>query len=60
MSDESTYQPPYTITSEILTLVARISEAVGRLNVVTDRARSLRLRRITRVRTVRGSLAIEG
>jgi len=60
MSGESTYQPPYTITSEILTRVAQISEAMGRLNVLTDRARELRLRRITRIRTVRGSLAIEG
>ena len=60
MSRESTYQPPYTITSEILTRVAQISEAMGRLNVLTDRAGELRLRRITRIRTVRGSLAIEG
>ena len=60
MSGESTYQPPYTITSEILTRVAQISEAMGRLNVLTDRTRELRLRRITRIRTVRGSLAIEG
>ena len=47
MSEESTYQPPYTFTSEILTRVAQISEAMGRLNVLTDRARELRLRRIT-------------
>jgi len=60
MSGQSTYQPPYVITSEILTRVAQISEAVGRLNVLTDRARELRLRRITRIRTVHGSLAIEG
>jgi Fic family protein len=60
MSGESTYQPPYTITSEILTRVTQISEAMGRLNVLTDRAGELRLRRITRIRTVRGSLAIEG
>jgi len=60
MSGQSTYQPPYIITSEILTRVAQISEAVGRLNVLTDRARELRLRRITRIRTVHGSLAIEG
>ena len=60
MSEESTYQPPYTITSEILTRVAQISEAMGRLKVITDRARDLRLRRISHIRTVRGSLAIEG
>jgi Fic family protein len=60
MSEESPYQPPYTITSEILGLVARISEAVGRLNVLTEQFRALRLQRISRIRTIRGSLAIEG
>lgn len=54
------YQPPYTITSEILNLVASISEAVGRLSAITEQARALRLRRINRVRTIHGSLAIEG
>jgi Fic family protein len=54
------YQPPYTITPEILNRVAAISEAIGRLAVLIDQARSLRLRRINRVRTIRGSLAIEG
>jgi hypothetical protein len=56
----SAYQPPYTITSEILNLIAAISEAVGRLVVLTDQTRALRLRRISRIRTIRGSLAIEG
>jgi Fic family protein len=54
------YQPPYTITPEILNRVAAISEAIGRLTVLTDQARALRLRRINRVRTIHGSLAIEG
>lgn len=56
----STSQPPYTITPEILNRVAAISEAVGRLTVLTDQAKALRLRRINRIRTIRGSLAIEG
>lgn len=54
------YQPPYTITSEILNRVAAISEAIGRLTVLTDQAGALRLRRINRIRTIRGSLAIGG
>ncbi len=33
---KSTYQPPYTITPEILNQVAAISEAIGRLTVLTD------------------------
>lgn len=57
---ESTYQPPYTITPEILNRVAAISEAIGRLTVLTDQTRALRLRRINRIRTIHGSLAIEG
>jgi Fic family protein len=52
--------PPFTITAEILNQVAAISEAIGRLSAVVDQARALRLRRINRVRTIRGSLAIEG
>ncbi|WP_367361073.1 Fic family protein [Syntrophus sp. (in: bacteria)] len=56
----STYQPPYTITAEILNRVAAISEAIGRLTVLTDQAKVLRLRRINRIRTIHGSLAIEG
>jgi len=54
------YQPPYTITPEILNRVAAISETIGRLSVLTDQARALRLWRINRIRTIRGSLAIEG
>lgn len=56
----SNCQPPYTITPEILNRVAAISEAIGRLTVLTDQARALRLRRINRIRTIHGSLAIEG
>ncbi|MEM6406733.1 MAG: Fic family protein, partial [Pseudomonadota bacterium] len=54
------YQPPYTITTTILNQVATISEAIGRLTVLTDQEQALRLRRINRVRTIHGSLAIEG
>lgn len=54
------YQPPYSITPEILNRVAAISEAIGRLTVLTDQAKVLRLRRINRIRTIHGSLAIEG
>ncbi|MBU0946515.1 MAG: Fic family protein [Proteobacteria bacterium] len=54
------YKPPYTITPVILNLVAHISETVGRLTVLSDNAKALRLRRINRIRTIRGSLAIEG
>ncbi|HMS18415.1 MAG TPA: cell filamentation protein Fic, partial [Planctomycetota bacterium] len=54
------YQPPYTITQEIKTLIAGVSETIGLLTVITDQTRALRLRRINRIRTIHGSLAIEG
>jgi len=56
----ASYQPPCTLTPAIVTLVARIAEAVGRLSVRLEAARDLRLRRINRIRTIHGSLAIEG
>lgn len=46
--------------AEYLTFVAAIGEAIGRLTVLTDQARALRLQRINRVRTIHGSLAIKG
>jgi len=54
------YQPPFTLTSEIVSRVAEIGELVGRLAVQLDRDSQLRLRRINRIRSVAGSLAIEG
>ena len=60
MNRNSSCQPPYAITPAIVHLVARISEAVGRLTVIVDQPSPLRLRRINRIRTIRGSLAIEG
>jgi len=60
MNDQHSYQPPYTLTPTILNLVVQISELVGRLSVFTNDARGVRLRRINRIRTIHGSLAIEG
>ena len=54
------YQPPFIVTSAIVNLVAKISETIGRLSALTDNAKTLKLRRINRIRTIRGSLAIEG
>ena len=51
--------PPYSITPEIVSRVERIGEAIGRAEVSRE-VQELRLRRINRIRTIRGSLAIEG
>ncbi|MDP2815932.1 MAG: Fic family protein [Rectinemataceae bacterium] len=56
----STYQPPFSVTSDIVSLVAEISEALGRLSVMPEASISVRLRRINRIRSIQGSLAIEG
>ncbi len=52
------YKPLYTLTERIVSLVAQISEEAGRLSVFGDQA--LRLRRANRIRTIHGSVAIEG
>lgn len=53
------YRPPYSITSSIVSLVADISQRLGYLSAL-ESSRALYLRRINRVRTIQGSLAIEG
>ena len=54
------YQPPYTITSKIIHLIAQISENIGRLTLLEEIQDSLKLRKANRIRTIQGSLAIEG
>ena len=51
--------PPFTITPTIITLISNISESIGRLSVLQEE-KDLRLRRLNRIRTIQGSLAIEG
>ncbi len=50
------YIPPYRITPKIIDLVSKISEAVGSFYAQEE----LRLYRINRIKTIQGSLAIEG
>ncbi len=53
------YVPPFTITDEILTLIAEIAEAVGHLNATADHLPTPQLRRENRIKTIQSSLAIE-
>ena len=53
------YQPPYKITSKILSLVAQISEAIAGTNLV-EIQNSPQLRKQNRIKTIAGTLAIEG
>ena len=54
-----TTAPPYTTNPAILDLSIRIGEAIGRAEEAAV-GEDLRLRRINRIRTIQGSLAIEG
>lgn len=54
------YQPPFSITAKMIQLVAEISENIGRLSTEQEQIKAQRLRRINRIRTIHGSLAIEG
>jgi Fic family protein len=56
----NSYTPPFTLNAEILGYVARICEVVGCLSASDEVASILRLRRVNRIRTIQGSLAIEG
>ncbi|MCP3671086.1 MAG: cell filamentation protein Fic, partial [Gammaproteobacteria bacterium] len=42
------YQPPFTITTDILNRVAEISQAVGRLTAEFEQEKLLRLRKVNR------------
>jgi Fic family protein len=55
-----TARPPFIATPAVLSLVAAIGEQVGRLEASLPPERQLLLRRTNRLRTIQGSLAIEG
>ena len=55
----SPYAPPYTMTTEIVHLIAEICEIVGRFSSTADIMITPRLRRENRIRSIQGSLAIE-
>lgn len=54
------YIPPFNITTAIVSLIAEISQMIGRLSALEEATQIIRLRRINRIRTIQGSLAIEG
>lgn len=52
--------PPFTITPKILTLVGGIMQLIGRFEGLQRPQPTMKLRKAARVKTVLGSLAIEG
>ena len=55
----SDYKPPFHMTDKIVSLIAEISEQVGRITVLQEGTISPHLRRDNRIRTIHSSLAIE-
>lgn len=53
-------QPPYSITTEILNLIAEVSQKVGEVNASFLTKQLPELRKKNRVRTIHASLAVEG
>jgi Fic family protein len=53
------FHPP-RITADIIDLIERIGETIGRLHDATSLAENLKLRRISTIRSVQASLQIEG
>ncbi|MBC8174842.1 MAG: Fic family protein [Candidatus Marinimicrobia bacterium] len=54
------YKPPYTITSKIVELISKISENIGQLEVLEFKVSHSRLRKISKIKTITGTLQIEG
>jgi len=52
--------PPFSLDSALVSQLAALCEQLGRLSVQLPEAQALRLRRANRIRTIQGSLAIEG
>ncbi len=59
ISNLSQYNPPYTVAAAIIKIISSISKSLGRMSVL-QKVRELRLRRINRIKTIQGTLAIEG
>lgn len=53
------YEPPFTLSARVIHLVSRISESLGKIDKANLQA-SPQLRRQNRVKTIAGTLAIEG
>lgn len=54
------YQPPYTVSSEIIDLIAEVSELLGEIKHLNHASHSTRLRKISKIKTITGTLQIEG
>ncbi len=54
------YIPPFEITSKIIDLIAKIAEILGKLEILAPSTITPKLRRGNRIKTITGTLEIEG
>lgn len=54
------YKPPFTISTKTINLIAGISAQIERYAIRMEQEDGLMLRKINRIKTIHGSLAIEG
>ena len=57
---KSNYRPPFTNSNKAINLIADISAQIERYAILMEREGGLLLRKINRIKTIQGSLAIEG
>lgn len=57
---KNSYKPPYTINSRIVHLISEISEIIALLKYGTETVSLPMLRRVNRIKTLAGTLEIEG
>ncbi|TKC09661.1 Fic family protein [Pedobacter frigoris] len=53
-------KPPYQITSEVLSLLTKVSEQIGAVNALHLNRPQTELRKANRIKTIQSTLAIEG
>ncbi len=56
----SNYKPPFSISAKSINLIAEISAQIERYAIRLEQEDGLLLRKINRIKTIHGSLAIEG
>ena len=54
------YEPPFIITARSINLISEISAQMERFSIKVESDSGIKLRKVNRMKTIRGSLAIEG
>jgi Fic family protein len=57
---KSNYKPPFTVSARVINLIADIAAQIERYAIRMEQEDGLLLRKINRIKTIHGSLAIEG